>query len=163
MSPLACDHSRYEQQYTNTIDLYWYSINYHLYMPDASEFSLPLPDIRRLEQFVAVAESDTLADAATRVFVTQQALSTAIRRLENELGVSLFNREHRGLTLTPAGEDLLRNARAILTARAISPARCGPWRNSVHRFSSSDIRRLSPAPRSSLSSNPLSSVTRTSR
>ncbi|MGX7693707.1 LysR family transcriptional regulator [Gordonia polyisoprenivorans] len=115
MSPLACGHSRYEQRYTNTIDLYWYSINYHLYMPDASEFSLPLPDIRRLEQFVAVAESDTLADAATRVFVTQQALSTAIRRLENELGVSLFNREHRGLTLTPAGEDLLRNARAILT------------------------------------------------
>ncbi|MGC5246903.1 LysR family transcriptional regulator [Gordonia sp. DT219] len=77
--------------------------------------TLPIPDIRRLEQFVAVAESDTLAVAAARLFVTQQALSTAIRRLESELGVTLFDREHRGLTLTPAGVELLRNARPLLT------------------------------------------------
>lgn len=76
---------------------------------------MPLPDIRRLEQFVAVAESATLADAAARVFVTQQALSTAIKRLERELGVTLFNREHRGLALTDAGAVLLHSARPILT------------------------------------------------
>ena len=84
-------------------------------MTDRSLESLPLPDIRRLEQFVAVAESPTLAAAAGRLFVTQQALSTAIKRLERELDVELFNREHRGLTLTAAGTELLRSARPVLT------------------------------------------------
>lgn len=73
-----------------------------------------VPDTRRLEQFVAVAETETLAAAAERLFITQQALSTAIRRLEREIGVTLFHRKHRRLTLTPAGEDLLEGARPLL-------------------------------------------------
>lgn len=75
----------------------------------------PLADIRRLEHFVAVAESPTLAAAATGLYVTQQALSSAMKRLEAELGVVLFDRARRGLTLTPAGEELLRSARPLLT------------------------------------------------
>ncbi|GAA1480953.1 LysR family transcriptional regulator [Gordonia sinesedis] len=75
----------------------------------------PLPDLRRLEQFVAVVESGTLAGAADRLFLTQQAVSTAIRRLEHELGTDLFDRTHRRLTPTAAGNDLLRQARPLLT------------------------------------------------
>lgn len=83
---------------------------------DSPLSSVPLPDIRRLEQFVAVAESGTLALAAKKLFLTQQALSTAIKRLEKELGVPLFDRSNRGLVLTAAGEELLQTARPFLVS-----------------------------------------------
>lgn len=73
------------------------------------------PDFRRIEQFVAVAEAGTLAAAAEQLFLTQQALSTAIRKLEAELGVDLFDRSGRTLALTAAGHDLVRGARPLLT------------------------------------------------
>ena len=65
------------------------------------------PDFRRIEQFVAVAEAGTLAAAAEQLFLTQQALSTAIRKLEAELGVDLFDRSGRTLALTAAGQALV--------------------------------------------------------
>lgn len=71
-------------------------------------------DLRRLEQFVAVAETGGLADAAARTFVTPQALSVALRQLERDMGVSLFDRSHRRLALTDAGSDLLHRARPLL-------------------------------------------------
>lgn len=74
-----------------------------------------IPDLRRLAQFVAVADSGTLAAAADQLFITQQALSAALRQLERELDVALFDRTRRRLALTPAGEDLLRGARPLLT------------------------------------------------
>ncbi|MGW0036610.1 LysR family transcriptional regulator [Gordonia sp. NPDC003376] len=104
-------------------------------MPDSALGSYPLPDIRRLEQFVAVAESPTLAVAAQQLYVTQQALSTAVRRLESELGVTLFNRQNRGLHLTAAGEELLRSARPLLTgARHLTRAVREADADSTHAF-----------------------------
>lgn len=72
-------------------------------------------DTRRLEQFVAVADAGTLAVAAERLFITQQALSTALRQLEREVGVALFDRSGRRLVLTAAGQELLAGARPLLT------------------------------------------------
>ncbi|GAB38936.1 LysR family transcriptional regulator [Gordonia sputi] len=71
-------------------------------------------DTRRREQFVAVAQAGTLAAAAEQMFLTQQALSTALRQLEREVGVTLFDRSGRRLVLTAAGEDLLEGALPLL-------------------------------------------------
>lgn len=72
------------------------------------------PDLRRLEHFVAAATSTSLAAAATEVFVTQQALSVSIRRLESELGVELFDRSRRRLQLTAAGIELYNRVLPLL-------------------------------------------------
>jgi len=72
------------------------------------------PDL--LASFVAVAEAGGFSEAAARVHRTQSAVSMQIKRLEERLGRTLFERSARGATLTPAGELLLPHARAILRA-----------------------------------------------
>lgn len=74
----------------------------------------PQLDPRALRYFVAVAEELHFTRAAARLFIAQQALSREIRALERELGVELFTRTTRRVTLTPAGERLLAHAADIL-------------------------------------------------
>ena len=71
-------------------------------------------DLRHLRYFVGVAEAESFSRAATRLHVTQPALSRQIRDLEGELGVRLFDRSGRQVRLTPEGEDLLRGSRDAL-------------------------------------------------
>lgn len=71
-------------------------------------------DLRRLRMFVTVAEAPSLRVAAEKMFMTQQAASSAIKELERNLGVDLFSRTRRSLMLTPAGETLYRGAAALL-------------------------------------------------
>ncbi|MDW5597564.1 LysR family transcriptional regulator [Conexibacter stalactiti] len=73
-------------------------------------------ELRQLEYFVAVAETGSFTLAAQRLGVGQPAASTAIRRLEDTLGVELFTRTQQGVTLTVAGETLLPAARRTLLA-----------------------------------------------
>jgi DNA-binding transcriptional LysR family regulator len=73
-------------------------------------------DLRQLSYFVAVAEEEQFTRAAVRVAVAQPAVSAQIRRLERELGETLFHRDQRAVRLTGAGEALLPHARAALAA-----------------------------------------------
>lgn len=73
-------------------------------------------DMRRLRHFVTVADHQTLTRAAELLHLSQQALSSSVRQLETELGVTLFRREGRRITLTPAGHILAREARPLLAA-----------------------------------------------
>lgn len=72
------------------------------------------PDL--LRAFVAIAESGSFTAAAGRVHRTQSAVSMQIKRLEEQLGRELFDRDGRGVTLTRDGELLLGHARRILRA-----------------------------------------------
>jgi len=74
-------------------------------------------DLRQLRYFVAVAEDLHFSRAAQRLHVAQSAVSHTIKLLERQLGVTLLDRTPRGVGLTPAGEMLLSEARAVL-ARA---------------------------------------------
>ena len=73
-------------------------------------------DLRQLRYFVAIAEEGSLSAAAQRVNVAQPSLSQHIIGVEKDLGVILFNRSPRGMTLTQSGEILLAHARDILGA-----------------------------------------------
>ena len=73
-------------------------------------------ETRELEYVVAVAEELHFGRAAVRLSIAQPALSKAIRRVEARLGVQLFVRSSRHVSLTPAGEALLRLGRHALDA-----------------------------------------------
>jgi DNA-binding transcriptional LysR family regulator len=73
-------------------------------------------DMRHLRCFIAVAEEMHFGRAAQRLHLTQPPVSLAIKELEEELGVTLLERMSRRITLTRAGEDALRDARAVLAA-----------------------------------------------
>lgn len=68
--------------------------------------------LRQLEYFIAAAESGSILLASQRANISAPSVSTAIAHLEQEFGVQLFVRRHaQGLSLTPAGRSLLREAR----------------------------------------------------
>ena len=63
-----------------------------------------LPPFKSIEAFVAAARSLSFSEAASALYITVPAISRRIQTLESELGVPLFQRNHRALALTPAGE-----------------------------------------------------------
>jgi DNA-binding transcriptional LysR family regulator len=75
-------------------------------------------DLRQLEYVLAVAELGSFTRAAEQRHVAQPALSVAIRRLERELGVQLFERTSRRVALTDAGEAFVARARRIVSETA---------------------------------------------
>src|SRR4026207_237119 len=77
--------------------------------------SIPLLEPELLKAFVAVADSRSFTRAAGQLNRTQSAVSMQIKRLENRLGVELFNRTKANVDLSAAGEGLLGYARRILT------------------------------------------------
>ena len=78
-----------------------------------------------VDAFVAVSDHLNFGRAALSLHVTQSTVSHRIRRLEETLGVELFDRSRRQIVLTPAGRAFLRRARPALAdlARAVEDAR----------------------------------------
>jgi len=71
-----------------------------------------LPSLNGLRAFEAAARHLSFTNAASELNVTQTAISHQIRRLEEELGIRLFVRQNRALTLTPEARDYLPGVRA---------------------------------------------------
>ena len=71
-------------------------------------------DLGTLRSFITIAESGSMTKAATRLFMTQSAISMQIKRLEDSLDLSLFERSAQGMKVTPAGAQLRSYARKML-------------------------------------------------
>lgn len=74
--------------------------------------------LRQLRYFVAAADSGTVSGAASALSISQSAVTEAIRDLELDLGVQLFDRHPRGLEITQKGHQFLRHAQGILSGIA---------------------------------------------
>lgn len=71
-------------------------------------------NLRDLKYIIAVAETRHFGKAAGRCFVSQPTLSGQIKKLEEELGVVIFERTSRSVEVTPIGEEILQHARLML-------------------------------------------------
>ncbi|XQU07875.1 LysR family transcriptional regulator [Halomonas sp. LY9] len=74
--------------------------------------------IRELKTLIAVAQHGTFAAAGQRIGLTQAAVSAQMKRLEAELGVTLFERSGRAAVLTQRGQETLQQAQALLALYA---------------------------------------------
>jgi LysR family hydrogen peroxide-inducible transcriptional activator len=93
-------------------------------------------NLRDIKYILAVAETRHFGRAAERCFVSQPTLSGQIKKLEDELGVTIFERTNRSVEITPIGDALLVHARLLLeqadaieqVARAHQDPLAGPLR-----------------------------------
>ncbi|TLX10443.1 LysR family transcriptional regulator [Rhizobium sp. MHM7A] len=77
--------------------------------------------LRQIQFFVAVAEQGSVTRAAQNLSISQSSVTEALKELETDLGVELFERHPRGLTITHNGHQFLRHATKILAS--VSDAR----------------------------------------
>jgi len=77
--------------------------------------------LRQIQYFVAVAEQGSVTRAAQNLSISQSSVTEALKELETDLGVALFERHPRGLSITHNGHQLLRHATKILAS--VSDAR----------------------------------------
>lgn len=73
-------------------------------------------DFHQLYYFKAIAESKTMSEAADKLHISQPSLSRALRQIEEETGVQLFDRKGRSLVLNDVGKIALRGANTALNA-----------------------------------------------
>src|ERR1700738_3908459 len=93
--------------------------------------SARLPSLNGLRAFEAAARHLSFTNAAAELNVTQTSISHQIRRLETELGIRLFVRQNRSLTLTPEARDYLPGIRAAFNDLRLAPPRVVRQDNAV--------------------------------
>jgi LysR family hydrogen peroxide-inducible transcriptional activator len=76
-------------------------------------------NLRDLKYIIAVAETHHFGRAAERCFVTQPTLSGQIKKLEDELGVAIFERTNRSVEITPVGKAIVVHARQIMEQASV--------------------------------------------
>ena len=70
--------------------------------------------LTQLKYVIAVANANSMSEAARSLFIAQPSLSAAIKELEAEIGMVLFHRTNRGISLTPEGEEFIGYARQVV-------------------------------------------------
>lgn len=75
--------------------------------------------LQQLKYVTTVAETETITEAAGKLFISQPSLTNAIHELEKEMTIQIFNRTNKGISLTKEGEDFLGYARQVLEQAAI--------------------------------------------
>ena len=113
--------------------------------------------LMQMKYAIAVADTKSMNEAARSLFITQPSLSASVKELENEIGIELFKRTNRGITVTPEGEEFLGYARQVVEQADLLHQHYGAARQLCQRCSISTqhyafavdafvrlIQRLSP-------------------
>ncbi len=69
--------------------------------------------LNQLKYVIQIADSNSMNEAAKALFISQPSLSAAVKDLEEEIGIDIFVRSNRGISLTPEGETFLGYARQV--------------------------------------------------
>jgi DNA-binding transcriptional LysR family regulator len=85
--------------------------------------------LRQLQYFVAVAEQGSITRAAQNLSISQSSVTESLKELETDLGVTLFERHPRGLTITHNGHQFLRHATKVLAAVSDARTSFAPGQN----------------------------------
>lgn len=70
--------------------------------------------LQNLKYMLEISNSHSFSKAAKNLFVSQSTLSTAVKELESDLGITIFKRTNRGVSLTYDGEDFIKYAKEIV-------------------------------------------------
>lgn len=70
--------------------------------------------LQQLKYVVTVADKGTISDAAKALFISQPSLTNAIKELENEMQITIFNRTNKGIVVSNIGDEFLAYARQVL-------------------------------------------------
>ena len=70
--------------------------------------------LQQLKYIIMVAETGTITEAASRLFISQPSLTNAIHELEKEMNITIFDRTNKGIHISKDGEDFLGYARQVL-------------------------------------------------
>lgn len=91
--------------------------------------------LNQLRYVIEVANSTSMNEAARNLFISQPSLSAAIHELEAEIGMDIFIRTNRGITVTPEGKEFLGYARQVVEQYELVEARYISKSETKKRFS----------------------------
>ena len=91
--------------------------------------------LTQLRYVIAIADTDSMNEAARTLFIAQPSLSQAVKELEEEIGITLFRRSNRGVKMTPEGKEFLGYARQVVEQYRLMEDRYITRKNSKKRFS----------------------------
>ena len=70
--------------------------------------------LQQLKYVITIADCNSMNKAASELFISQPTLSAAVRELEEEIGVTIFHRNNKGIVVTAEGNEFLGYARQLL-------------------------------------------------
>lgn len=85
-----------------------------MYLLFAAEYRRGKMTLQQLKYVVAVANTGSISETSKTLFIAQSSLSAAIRDLEEEIGITIFHRNNRGILITPEGREFLGYARQVV-------------------------------------------------
>lgn len=91
--------------------------------------------IQQLKYVIEVARSRSISRAAQQLFISQPSLSKALSDLEGEIGIMIFHRTNKGITITPEGSEFLSYARQVVEQVDLLESRYAPGQSKQQHFS----------------------------
>lgn len=88
----------------------------------------------QLKYMVTIATAGTISEAAKQLYITQPSLTSAIKELEHELGITIFTRTNKGIILSSEGEEFLGYARQVIEQTALIEERYFDTASMRHQF-----------------------------
>lgn len=90
--------------------------------------------LQQLKYIVTVTSKGTISEAAKELYIAQPSLTSAIKELESELGITIFNRTNKGVILSVEGEEFLGYARQVIEQTNLIKEKYSGKSSGKHQF-----------------------------